>query len=406
MSEETFQALRALAAQAATRGLAADHAEELIRLVAAAEAAWRAAADAQPCPDGAPPVAADTADDFAPAAERPDSDLRLAQLEHKLLAFGRGLQVGRRVLLVDDDLDAQTELLETLAQHQILADVATSAEDALERLGEQDYAVLIAAARLPDRSGVELIAEVVRRRPMVETLLWTPNDRLDEALSALERGAADVMPKPPPSRPFTSWKVRAALARHAFAARTQAVIQFLSRSCEELAADSGQDVQASCVLPLKRALEAYDHDSAPTRVAVAGPTPMLRLARGLGYEADHAGDLAALLELVRSGRAQVVLVVADPGGFDAIEVITRVRRLEPTSGVFAVAPERELQALVQAIGDGVGDTLLRPLEGRELLAPRLRRLIARRDTHLRYDRLLTELKSLNIDLRKALDQGA
>lgn len=406
MSEETFQALRALAAQAATQGLAADRAEELVRLVAAAEAAWRSATGAQPRPDGDPPAAADTAGDFASDKKRPDTDLRLAQLEHKLLAFGRGLQLGRRVLLADDDMAAQTELLETLAQHEILADVATSAEEAQERLGEQDYAVLIAAARLPDRSGVDLIAEVMRQRPMVETLLSTPSDRLDEALHALERGAADILPRPPPSRPFTSWKVRAALARHAFAARTQAVIQFLSRSCEELAAGSGQDVQASCVLPLKRALESYDHDAEPTRVAVAGPTPMLRLARGLGYEADQAGDLAALLELVRSGRAQVVLVVAEPGGFDAIEVITRVRRLEPTSGVFAVAPERELQALVQAIGDGVGDTLLRPLEGRELLAPRLRRLIARRDTHLRYDRLLTELKSLNIDLRKALDQGA
>jgi DNA-binding response OmpR family regulator len=406
MSEEIFRALRAAAARAATRGLAAEPADELARLVAAAEAAWRSAAGAQPQPAGDPPAAPDSADDFAPAGERPDSGLRLAQLEHKLLAFGRGLQIGRRVLLVDDDMAAQTELLETLAQHQILADVATSADEALERLGEQDYAVLITAARLPDRSGVELIAELMRERPMVETLLWAPNDRLDEALQALERGAADVMPKPPPSRPFISWKVRAALARHAFTARTQAVIQFLSRSCEELAVVSGQDLQASCVLPLKRALASYDQNPGPTRVAVAGPKPMLRVARGLGYEAAHAGDLAALLELVRTGRAQVVLVVDEPDGFDAIEVITRVRRLEPTSGVFAVAPERELQALVQAIGDGVGDTLLRPLEGRELLAPRLRRLIARRETHLRYERLLTELKSLNIDLRKALDQGA
>lgn len=406
MSEEIFRALRAAAARAATRGLAAEHADELVRLAAAAEAAWRSAAGVQQGPEDALPAAPDGAGDFAPAAERPDSGLRLAQLEHKLLAFGRGLQVGRRVLLVDDDLDAQTELLETLAQHAILADVATSAEDALERLGEQDYAVLVTTAQLPDRSGVDLIAAVVRERPVVETLFWNPSDRLDEALQALEGGAADVLPKPAPSRPFTSWKVRAALARHAFAARTQAVIQFLSRSCEELAVVSGQDVQASCVLPLKRALESYADDTGPTRVAVAGPKPMLRVARGLGYEAAQAGDLAALLELVRTGRAQVVLVVAEPGGFDAIEVITRVRRLEPTSGVFAVAPERELQALVQAIGDGVGDTLLRPLEGRELLPPRLRRLIARRETHLRYDRLLAELKALNIDLRKALDQSA
>jgi DNA-binding response OmpR family regulator len=326
----------------------------------------------------------------------------VAQLESSLLAFGRDLSIEQRVLLAEDDAGAQAEMIETLAQGEILADMAMTAEEALERLSERAYALLVTSAQLPDSDGVELIAQARQIRPNLEVIVCTSSDALDEALQALEQGASDVLSKPYPSRPFISWKVRAALGRYAFAARTQAIIRFLKDSCERIAVDQGQDLTASCIVPLKKALESYQQEPGPTKVSVLGPKPMVRVAAKLGYETTHAQDLSSLVDLVEAGEAQVVVVVEEASSLDAVEVITLITSLDPEVGLFVVAPERKLQDLVQAIGTGIGDYLLRPLEGRELFGPRLRSLIARRERSVRYNRLLTELKSLNIDLQKAL----
>ena len=117
--------------------------------------------------------------------------------------------------------------------------------------------MLVTSARLPDSDGVELVAKARKLRPELEVIVCTSSDALDEALRALDEGASDYLPKPYPSRPFISWKVRAALGRYTFAARTQAVIRFLKDSCEKIAVGQGQDLTESCVIPLKKALESY-----------------------------------------------------------------------------------------------------------------------------------------------------
>ena len=70
-------------------------------------------------------------------------------------------------------------------------------------------------------------------------------------------------------------------------------------------------------------------------------------------------------------------------------------------GVFVIAREGDLSRIVSAIGIGVGDYLVRPLEGRELFIPRLTRLVERQKRILRYRNVLDTLKKLNIDLMTA-----
>lgn len=428
MSEHPLQALRRFAMRAHAWGLAPERVDELLRLITAIEKDWPAEFEPPPDDSSLPPHPPATDDPSSPAEaetmletddppdmsepepvldaeeddefEQVDTHTRLLQVERGLLDFSREFQVAQRVLLADDDPDSQAELIETLAQNEILADAASTGEEVLERLAERTYAVLVADARLPDMDTADLVSQALKTRPGLEVVVCTRSDALDEALIAFEHGASDYLPKPYPSRPFTSWKIRAALTRHEFEARSQAIIQYLSRSCENLATERGHDLQQSCIIPLKQALEAYRKDPGPTRMAVLAPVALERIVQGLGFETTHCNGLSEVMDLVKAGSVEVVVAVEE-GGLDGIELISRVRRRDPQVGLFIVAQERKLEALVKAIDTSVGDCLLRPLEGRELLAPRLKRLISRQQKSARYERLLAELKALNIDLLKA-----
>jgi PleD family two-component response regulator len=78
--------------------------------------------------------------------------------------------------------------------------------------------------------------------------------------------------------------------------------------------------------------------------------------------------------------------------------VQQIHGVNPNVGVFIIAKEGDLSRIVSAIGIGVGDYLVRPLEGRELFIPRLKRLVERQKRILRYRNVLDTLKKLNIDL--------
>jgi DNA-binding response OmpR family regulator len=394
-STHPMQALKEFCAQAGAWGLEPERVTQLEQIIQDLEATGQAAEDR--------PVAsqAEPATQPAPATPSEHQEQLQGQLEHSLREYNRTLEVSQRILLVDDDPAAQQELTETMAQHGLLADLATSGEEALERVAERKYAVLLAGLRLPDMDGIELMRSAHRLRPAMEAIICTRSSSLDEVIRAFDRGASDYLPKPYPSRPFISWKVRGALARYDFEVRAQAFIQFLKDSCEAQAKDHGHDLQTACVVPLKAALRSFQEEPGSVRIAMAAPVALVRVARKLGYETTQASGLGELLALVKQGEAQVVVAVEESGGIDGVELITRLWRADPDTGVFVIAPEKKLRELVQAIGTGIGDTLLRPLEGRELFGPRLGRLVVRQQRTVRYQRLLSALKTLHLDLMSA-----
>ncbi len=336
-----------------------------------------------------------------PQLSKSDTNRRLAQLELDLVRFGRQLKVSRRVLIADNNSPEQLELIETLAQHSILADMVTSAEEALEKLSQRSYAALITDMLLPDISGMDLITRAHEVSSDLEVLVCTDSQSIDTAIEALERGASDYIPRPYPSRPFLSWKVKGALARFDFETRTNSVIRFLKERSEKLASEKGKDILTSCAIPLKKALESYQNKKEQAAIGILGNKVLVRAASSLGYDIMQVGDENSAIEAIKDGKIQV-LVLVESDQLDAVDMIYQVRQMEFNVGLFVIAQENRLDDLVQAIGTGIGDYLLRPLEGRELFPSKLKKLIARRDRHLRYSRLLSELKALNLDLQKVL----
>ncbi len=102
-----------------------------------------------------------------------------------------------RVLVVDDDEDVRN-LLTYLLVHRGGYDAiaVASAEAALLRVRDEDWAVVLTDMHMPGASGLELAEEVHRRHPGLPVLLMTSQPSVDTAVLAVRQSLTDFLVKP------------------------------------------------------------------------------------------------------------------------------------------------------------------------------------------------------------------
>jgi len=106
------------------------------------------------------------------------------------------MPIPKRLLLVDDDR-AMRELLASLfSEVGHLVTEATSAEEAIANLEDEEFDVVLSDIRMPGRSGIEMVADVKRLRPGTPVVLMTAFGSVDSAVEAIRAGAYDYITKP------------------------------------------------------------------------------------------------------------------------------------------------------------------------------------------------------------------
>lgn len=326
------------------------------------------------------------------------TDRFLDQINRDLMEFGRSLQVTRRVLIVDDEPVVQRVLGEYLAQQNILADAVASAEEGIEKIEERPYAVLLADKNLPGMDGIQLLELARQRWPQMQVVVITGYASVESALDAIAAGAFDYIPKPFPSLSYVGDKVRGALARHDFDVRVRAMVDRLGQTAKEQLGTLDSKSQSGWVQRLKSVLADHQQESGPAHVLVVGQQGLASAAEKRGHRVSHVPDLDEAEPVIKGQDVRVVVYAEENPEIDTSEAIRRLHAHNRDLGVFVIAREGSLKQIVDAIGIGVGDYLVRPLEGRELFGPRLDRLVKRQQSVTRYRRLLEALKHLNIDL--------
>ncbi|HNT33372.1 MAG TPA: sigma-54 dependent transcriptional regulator [bacterium] len=101
------------------------------------------------------------------------------------------------VLFVDDEERLGrilTKAVETMSGWT--AESVTSAEDALKRLEEFPFDVIVSDIRMPEMNGIELLDRVKKIRPQTEVVMMTAYGTVENAVSAMKLGAADFLVKP------------------------------------------------------------------------------------------------------------------------------------------------------------------------------------------------------------------
>ena len=99
-------------------------------------------------------------------------------------------------LIVDDERDIRELLVMALGRMGLRCDTASSLAEARGHLARERYALCLSDMRLPDGSGIDLVAEISARHPNTPVAMITAFGNVDAAVEALKAGAFDFVAKP------------------------------------------------------------------------------------------------------------------------------------------------------------------------------------------------------------------
>ncbi len=101
-----------------------------------------------------------------------------------------------RVLVVDDDSLSREFLHEATRSLGFEADSAASGREALERITERNYDLVLSDVRMPEMDGMQLLAELRAQRPELPVVMVTAHGSVETAVEAIRMGASDFLMKP------------------------------------------------------------------------------------------------------------------------------------------------------------------------------------------------------------------
>jgi len=101
-----------------------------------------------------------------------------------------------RVLIVDDHAEHAEALAEALEALPCATDIATSGSEALDRLAQEPYDLVITDLVMADVDGMEILRKAKERIPDIEVIMVTGHATVENAVEAMQQGAATYLRKP------------------------------------------------------------------------------------------------------------------------------------------------------------------------------------------------------------------
>src|SRR5437660_1231052 len=101
----------------------------------------------------------------------------------------------RRILIVDDDESVRKLFADYLDESYSCA-TAADAYDALERLSQEPFALVLSDMQMPGLGGIELLRKIIERYPDTAVIMISGVDRTQRVIDAIRVGASDYLIKP------------------------------------------------------------------------------------------------------------------------------------------------------------------------------------------------------------------
>jgi len=103
---------------------------------------------------------------------------------------------GKPILIVDDEKNIRMTLSQSLESLGVEMDAAGSGEEALAKLKERDFGLILLDIRMPGMDGMEVLRQVREVRPDIRIIMITAYGTIESAVEAMKLGAADFLQKP------------------------------------------------------------------------------------------------------------------------------------------------------------------------------------------------------------------
>ena len=101
-----------------------------------------------------------------------------------------------RILLVDDEEKFVEMLAQRLEARGLEVGTAFSGDEALARLKEKDFDVIILDVLMPGKDGVDTLREIKQLKPLTEVIMLTGHATVETAINGMKLGAHDFLMKP------------------------------------------------------------------------------------------------------------------------------------------------------------------------------------------------------------------
>jgi DNA-binding NtrC family response regulator len=117
------------------------------------------------------------------------------------------------ILIIDDEAEIRESLQTLLELEGFAVDTASTGEEGLTRIGQNTYDLVLLDLALPDRDGMDLLADLRTHDSQFSVIMITAYGTVENAVKAMQSGAANFVQKPWDNEKLLA-DVRAAVARH------------------------------------------------------------------------------------------------------------------------------------------------------------------------------------------------
>jgi len=101
-----------------------------------------------------------------------------------------------KVLLVDDEKEFIQTLAERLEVRDFSVQTAFDGDEALSKIKEQDFDVVVLDVLMPGKNGIETLMEIKSLKPLVNVIMLTGHATVETAIEGMKAGAYDYLMKP------------------------------------------------------------------------------------------------------------------------------------------------------------------------------------------------------------------
>jgi DNA-binding NtrC family response regulator len=100
------------------------------------------------------------------------------------------------VLIVDDEKNIRLTLASALEALRVQVDTASTGEEALQKLTEKSFNLMLLDLKLPGMDGLEVLRRVTDKYPDLMVIMITAYGSIEVAVEAMRIGAVDFLQKP------------------------------------------------------------------------------------------------------------------------------------------------------------------------------------------------------------------
>src|SRR5271169_6568476 len=101
-----------------------------------------------------------------------------------------------KLLIVEDDPSVRTTMVTCLELEGYAVDAVASTREAINRLHEQNYPIVISDIYLDERTGIDVLRTAREQNPECAVILMTGRGSMETVMQATQGGAFEYLAKP------------------------------------------------------------------------------------------------------------------------------------------------------------------------------------------------------------------